>query len=272
MRTSASVVATKRRCATATNRQSTTISAALRPAIAPDRKVVSLVTVVKTTSAITARGELTKLVIATVVAPRRLAWLAASIVSAVVPEWLSAIATSAGPRLAAEVIAMRGSAQRHTLRPIRCRFCWRSWATMPLAPTPIVIARALSVDPDVLVADEAVSMIAVILRLGILALLARLRAELGLALVFVSYDVAAGRYVGAGGELLVLYRGQVIERGPTKAVIAGPLHPYTQCLLSAIPVGDRCRDESQELTSTATQGHSVACWKPVQARVVPQRL
>lgn len=100
----------------------------------------------------------------------------------------------------------------------------------------LVIARALSVDPEVLVADEAIAMIDVSLRLGILALLRRLRAELGVSVLFITHDVAAARYVGADGYLYVLYRGQVIESGPVDAVISSPEHPYTQCLLSAIPV------------------------------------
>ena len=100
----------------------------------------------------------------------------------------------------------------------------------------LVIARALSVDPEVLVADEAIAMIDVSLRLGILALLRQLRAELGVSVLFITHDVAAARYVGADGQLYVLYRGQVVEHGPVDAVIASPGHPYSQCLLSAIPV------------------------------------
>jgi oligopeptide/dipeptide ABC transporter ATP-binding protein len=100
----------------------------------------------------------------------------------------------------------------------------------------IVIARALSVDPEVLVADEAIAMIDVSLRLGILGLLRRLRSELGVSVLFITHDVATARYVGTDGQLYVLYRGQVVEHGPVEAVIAAPQHPYTQCLLSAIPV------------------------------------
>ncbi len=100
----------------------------------------------------------------------------------------------------------------------------------------VVIARALSVDPEVLVADEAIAMIDVSLRLGILGLLRRLRAELGVTLLFITHDVATARYVGTDGELYVLYRGQVVEQGPVDEVIASPQHPYTQCLLSAIPI------------------------------------
>jgi peptide/nickel transport system ATP-binding protein len=100
----------------------------------------------------------------------------------------------------------------------------------------LVIARALTVGPEVLVADEAIAMIDVSLRLGILALLRRLRAELGVAVMFITHDVATARYVGSDSEIYVLYRGQVVERGPVEAVITAPVHPYTQSLLSAIPV------------------------------------
>jgi peptide/nickel transport system ATP-binding protein len=100
----------------------------------------------------------------------------------------------------------------------------------------VVIARALTVDPKVLIADEAVSMIDVSMRLGILALLKDLRERLGISLVFITHDVATARYLGEGGELHVIYRGEVIERGPVETVIQTPVHPYTQCLLSAVPV------------------------------------
>ena len=99
-----------------------------------------------------------------------------------------------------------------------------------------VVARALTVDPTVLVADEAVSMIDVSLRLGILSLLADLRSRLGISIIFITHDVAAARYVAPDGHLCVIYRGEVVEYGPTDDVIAAPVHPYTQALLSAMPV------------------------------------
>jgi peptide/nickel transport system ATP-binding protein len=100
----------------------------------------------------------------------------------------------------------------------------------------VVIARALTVDPEMLVADEAVSMIDVSLRLGILALLKDLRERLGVSVLFITHDVATARYIGGDGELYVIYRGQVVERGAVDTVISAPVHPYTQSLLSAIPV------------------------------------
>jgi oligopeptide/dipeptide ABC transporter ATP-binding protein len=100
----------------------------------------------------------------------------------------------------------------------------------------VVIARALTVDPEVLVADEAVSMIDVSLRLGILQLLRDLRTQAGVSLLFITHDVATARYLGTDGDLYVIYRGMVVEHGATDTIIRNPAHPYTQCLLSAIPV------------------------------------
>ena len=100
----------------------------------------------------------------------------------------------------------------------------------------VVIARALTVDPDLLVADEPVSMIDVSLRLGILRVLRDLRDHLGVSLLLITHDVATARYLGQGSDLYVIYRGQVVEQGRTETVIRRPVHPYTQCLLSATPV------------------------------------
>ncbi|WP_344972747.1 ABC transporter ATP-binding protein [Streptosporangium fragile] len=79
-------------------------------------------------------------------------------------------------------------------------------------------------------------MIDVSLRLGILSLLKDLRERLGVGVLFITHDVATARYIGGDGELYVIYRGQVVERGPVETVISAPVHPYTQALLSAIPV------------------------------------
>ncbi|SDG28121.1 peptide/nickel transport system ATP-binding protein [Sinosporangium album] len=100
----------------------------------------------------------------------------------------------------------------------------------------VVIARALTVDPEMLVADEATSMIDVSLRLGILSLLKDLRERLGVSVLFITHDVATARYIGGDGDMYVIYRGQIVERGKVETIISSPVHPYTQSLLSAIPV------------------------------------
>lgn len=97
----------------------------------------------------------------------------------------------------------------------------------------INIASALAADPEVLLADEPVSMLDVSIRAGVLALLDRLRREKGIAIVFVTHDLASAQEIA--DEVLVLYAGHVMEQGATDDVIARPLHPYTQLLLSAVP-------------------------------------
>ncbi len=100
----------------------------------------------------------------------------------------------------------------------------------------VVIARALTVEPEALVADEAVSMIDVSLRLGVLNLLSQLRRDLHISVIFITHDVAAARYVAQDGQTAVIYRGEIVEMGPTDDLIQRPVHPYTQSLLSAVPV------------------------------------
>ncbi|RYL94475.1 ABC transporter ATP-binding protein [Sporolactobacillus sp. THM19-2] len=100
----------------------------------------------------------------------------------------------------------------------------------------VIIARALTVEPEILVADEIVSMIDVSLRLGILKLLRNLREQFNISILFITHDVASARYLGENTKLYVVYKGMIIERGHTERVIRQPRHPYTQALLSAMPI------------------------------------
>ena len=97
----------------------------------------------------------------------------------------------------------------------------------------VAIARALAVRPSVILADEPVSMLDVSIRLDMLNLLLRLKEEDALAFLFITHDIASARYFAE--ETLVMYAGQMVEGGPTEAVIQQPQHPYTQLLLSAAP-------------------------------------
>jgi ABC-type oligopeptide transport system ATPase subunit len=97
----------------------------------------------------------------------------------------------------------------------------------------IAIARALGPRPSVLVADEPVSSLDVSVRAQILNLLATLIGELGLTLVFISHDMAVIRHLC--DEIVVLYRGKIVERGSTSQVYAQPAHDYTRRLLAAVP-------------------------------------
>ncbi|MFC4619201.1 ABC transporter ATP-binding protein [Camelliibacillus cellulosilyticus] len=110
----------------------------------------------------------------------------------------------------------------------------------------IIIARALTVEPEVLVADEAVSMIDVSLRLGILKLLRNLRESHNISILFITHDVAAARYLGLNTQLYVIYKGLVAEKGNTEDIIKSPHHPYTQALLSAIPILRGIEEEGKD--------------------------
>jgi ABC-type glutathione transport system ATPase component len=96
----------------------------------------------------------------------------------------------------------------------------------------VVIARALACDPELIVADEPVSMLDVSLRAGVLRLLANLRAKRGLSLLYITHDLLGARVVS--DEILVLNRGRVVERGSTKQVLQHPKHQYTVQLLDAV--------------------------------------
>jgi peptide/nickel transport system ATP-binding protein len=97
----------------------------------------------------------------------------------------------------------------------------------------VSIARALAVEPKVVLADEPTSMLDVSIRIGILNLMTRLKEERGIAFLYVTHDLACARYVA--DDILVLYAGQIVEQGPVEDVLASPLHPYTQLLLAAAP-------------------------------------
>jgi peptide/nickel transport system ATP-binding protein len=155
----------------------------------------------------------------------------------------------------------------------------------------VAIARALAVQPKVLLADEPVSMLDVSIRLGVLNLLADLRDREGLAILYVTHDIASARYLA--DTILVMYAGEVVESGPAEEITDAPSHPYTQLLLSAAPDPDKaetswdggkgsppslvsppsgCRfhprcpvalakcSEQSPPTFQVTAGHGSACW------------
>jgi peptide/nickel transport system ATP-binding protein len=94
-------------------------------------------------------------------------------------------------------------------------------------------AQALAMRPKLVLADEPVSMLDVSIRIGLLNVMARLRDEEGVSILYITHDIASARYVA--DRLIVMYAGQVAEAGPVEDVLASPRHPYTQLLVSAVP-------------------------------------
>lgn len=156
----------------------------------------------------------------------------------------------------------------------------------------VAIARALAADPEVLLADEPISMLDVSIRIGILNLLRDLRDRLGIAILYITHDIASARYFA--DETHVMYAGRVVESGDSESVTQQPAHPYTQLLVRSAPdpehmggnvtqggsgeppnmvrppqgcrfsprcpfATDICREQVPELLELAS-GHRVACW------------
>ena len=98
----------------------------------------------------------------------------------------------------------------------------------------VVMARALILQPEFVVADEPVSMLDVSVRAGVLNVFRDVRDRLGLTAIYISHDLALVRYVCE--RTIVMYLGRIMEDGPTEDIVHEPLHPYTRALVAAVPV------------------------------------
>jgi len=97
----------------------------------------------------------------------------------------------------------------------------------------IGFAQALAYRPKLIIADEPVSMLDVSIRIGLLNLMAALRKDEGVSILYITHDIASARYLS--DRIAVMYGGHIVETGPADMVLSDPKHPYTQLLLSAVP-------------------------------------
>jgi oligopeptide transport system ATP-binding protein len=108
----------------------------------------------------------------------------------------------------------------------------------------IAIARALAVEPKLIIADEPVSALDVSIQAQIINLIAQIRREMKLAVIFISHDLSVVRHIA--DRIAVMYLGRIVELGPPDEVLQRPQHPYTRALLSAVPIPDPERERRRQ--------------------------
>jgi len=107
----------------------------------------------------------------------------------------------------------------------------------------VSIGRVLVLQPELVIADESVSMLDVSVRIGILDLLFKMRDKYGISFIYITHDLVTARYIC--DRIAIMYLGNIIEIGPTEEIINNPRHPYTKALITAVPVPDPTAEVSE---------------------------
>ena len=131
----------------------------------------------------------------------------------------------------------------------------------------IGIARALILEPKLIVADEPISALDVSIRAQVLNLLAALQKERGLTYLFIAHDLSVVRFIC--DRIAVIHKGDIVELAESEQLFAHPLHPYTQALLSAIPQPDPIAERQKKLLVYDPSCHDYSVDRPVWAEVEP---
>ena len=117
----------------------------------------------------------------------------------------------------------------------------------------VSVARSLTVKPNFIVADEAVSMVDVSIRVSLLNMLGRLRKQLGVTFLFITHDLALAKFFAWTGRIAVMYVGSIVEIASTPELINNAQHPYTKALLAAVPEADPERTRKKKMVELRSQ-------------------
>ena len=131
----------------------------------------------------------------------------------------------------------------------------------------IGIARAMVMNPEFIIADEPISALDVSIRAQVLNLMAKLQREMGLTYLFISHDLSVMRFIC--DRICVIHKGVLVELAETEELFAHPMHPYTQALLSAIPMPDPEREKKKVLKVYDPSQHDYSTDKPKWVEIRP---
>ena len=131
----------------------------------------------------------------------------------------------------------------------------------------IGIARALVMQPDFVIADEPISALDVSVRAQVLNLLKKFQKELGLTYLFIAHDLSVVRFIS--DRIAVIYKGVIVEVAETEELFNNPIHPYTQSLLSAVPIPDPILERKKVLKVYDPEQHDYSADKPEMVEIKP---